>query len=114
MVAVDLPSGVSGSSGAVLGTTVKADITVTFFRKKPGHLLQPGRSLCGEVIVAAIGIRDAVLATIRPATSENDPDGWIGAFPRLAEDTHKYARGHVGVFSGGPSSTGAARLSAHA
>lgn len=112
VVAIDLPSGVSGLSGAVLGATVKADLTVTFFRKKPGHLLQPGRALCGEVVVAGIGIRDDVLETIGPATSENDPANWIAAFPRLAEDTHKYARGHVGVFSGGPSATGAARLSA--
>jgi hydroxyethylthiazole kinase-like uncharacterized protein yjeF len=112
VVAVDLPSGVSGLSGAVLGTTVKADLTVTFFRKKPAHLLQPGRALCGEVVVVDIGICDDVLETIGPATSENDPANWIGAFPRLADDTHKYARGHVGVFSGGPSATGAARLSA--
>lgn len=114
VVAVDLPSGVSGASGAVLGTTARADLTVTFFRKKPGHLLQPGRALCGEVVVVDIGIRDGVLTTIRPATAENQPAGWIEAFPKLAGDTHKYARGHVGVFSGGPSSTGAARLSAMA
>jgi hydroxyethylthiazole kinase-like uncharacterized protein yjeF len=112
VVAVDLPSGVSGLSGEVLGTTVKADLTVTFFRKKPGHLLEPGRSLCGEVVVADIGIRDEVLSAILPLTVENDPANWLGAFPKLTNDTHKYARGHVAVFSGGPSSTGAARLAA--
>jgi hydroxyethylthiazole kinase-like uncharacterized protein yjeF len=112
IVAVDLPSGVSGLSGEVLGTTVSADLTVTFFRKKPGHLLEPGRALCGEVIVADIGIRDHVLASILPLTVENDPANWLGAFPRPTVDTHKYARGHVAVFSGGPSSTGAARLAA--
>lgn len=112
LVAVDLPSGVSGLSGGVLGTTAPADLTVTFFRKKPGHLLEPGRGLCGEVVVADIGIRDEVLSAILPLTSENHPANWLGDFPMLATDTHKYARGHVAVFSGGPSSTGAARLAA--
>jgi ADP-dependent NAD(P)H-hydrate dehydratase / NAD(P)H-hydrate epimerase len=112
VVAVDLPSGVSGLSGAVLGTAVKADLTVTFFRKKPGHLLEPGRGQCGEVIVADIGIRDDVLPAILPLTVENDPANWHSAFPKLSIDTHKYARGHVAVFAGGPSSTGAARMAA--
>jgi ADP-dependent NAD(P)H-hydrate dehydratase / NAD(P)H-hydrate epimerase len=112
VVAVDLPSGVSGLTGAVLGTTAPADLTVTFFARKPGHLLEPGRGLCGEVVVADIGIRDEVLAAILPLTSENHPANWLGDFPMLASDTHKYARGHVAVFSGGPSSTGAARLAA--
>ena len=112
LVAVDLPSGVSGLTGGVLGTTAPADLTVTFFRKKPGHLLEPGRGLCGEVVVADIGIRDEVLSAILPLTSENHPANWLGDFPMLATDTHKYARGHVTVFSGGPSSTGAARLAA--
>jgi hydroxyethylthiazole kinase-like uncharacterized protein yjeF len=114
IAAVDLPSGVSGLSGAVLGIAPKADLTVTFFRKKPGHLLYPGRALCGETIVADIGIPHEVLSTIRPACLENDPANWLAAFPSPADDTHKYARGHVGVFSGGLASTGAARLAAMA
>lgn len=114
VVAVDLPSGVSGNSGAVLGAAFRADLTVTFFRKKPGHLLYPGRELCGETVVADIGIRPDVLDEIRPSCFENGPALWGRRFPRPGAETHKYARGHVGVFSGGPSSTGAARLSAHA
>ena len=61
VIAVDLPSGVSGLSGKALGAAVRADLTVTFFRKKPGHLLYPGRELCGETIVAQIGIVPEVL-----------------------------------------------------
>jgi len=114
IIAVDLPSGVSGDSGRILGSAFRAEITITFFRLKPGHLLYPGRELCGETIVADIGIRPEVFDTIHPACFENTPQLWSGRFPRPAAVTHKYARGHVGVFSGGPFSTGAARLSAKA
>ena len=114
VIAVDLPSGISGDSGKILGSAFRADVTVTFFRRKPGHLLYPGRELCGETLVAEIGIEPRVLDTIRPACFENTPALWGRHFPRPAADTHKYARGHVGVFSGGPSSTGAARLAARA
>lgn len=114
VVAVDLPSGVSGESGAALGAAIKADVTVTFFRRKPGHLLYPGRGLCGETIVADIGIAADLLETIDPSCFENGPGLWIDRFPVPDADSHKYSRGHVGVFSGGPASTGAARLSAMA
>lgn len=112
VVAVDLPSGVSGDSGRVLGTAFQAELTVTFFRLKPGHLLYPGRARCGVTVVADIGIRDAVLADLRPATFENVPELWARHFPLPRPDTHKYRRGHVGVFSGGASATGAARMAA--
>ncbi len=112
VIAIDLPSGISGESGKALGPTVRADITVTFFRKKPGHLLYPGRAFCGETIVADIGISEDVLSAVRPACFENGPALWQESFPQPEVGSHKYARGHVGVFSGGPASTGAARLSA--
>jgi hydroxyethylthiazole kinase-like uncharacterized protein yjeF len=114
VIAVDLPSGISGDSGKALGPAISANITVTFFRKKPGHLLYPGRAHCGETIVADIGIHPSVLKKVSISSFENVPDLWIGDFPVLHVDSHKYARGHVGVFSGGPASTGAARLSAMA
>lgn len=112
VVAVDLPSGLSGASGRVLGNACAADLTVTFFRKKPGHLLEPGRALCGEIVLADIGIAEAILNDVQPNCFENRPNLWRMAWPSLALGTHKYARGAVGVFSGGPFSTGAARLSA--
>lgn len=112
VVAVDLPSGVSGDSGDVLGQAFHASTTVTFARKKPGHVLLPGRERCGEIVLADIGIGDAIITQLEPQTFENTPALWLGDFPVPAIDAHKYRRGHVGVFSGGPSATGAARLAA--
>lgn len=114
VVAVDLPSGVSGASGAVLGDAFRAALTVTFARMKPGHLLQPGRGLCGDTVVADIGISDATVAATGARCFENRLELWRAHYPAPANDTHKYSRGHVGVFSGGLSATGAARLSAMA
>jgi hydroxyethylthiazole kinase-like uncharacterized protein yjeF len=112
ILAVDLPSGISGTSGAVMGTAVKASRTVTFFRKKPGHLLLPGRIHCGPVSVADIGIPASVLAQIAPQTSENLPALWRESFPIPQLTGHKYDRGHAVVVSGRSWSTGAARLAA--
>jgi ADP-dependent NAD(P)H-hydrate dehydratase / NAD(P)H-hydrate epimerase len=111
-IAVDLPSGVSGTSGAVMGAAVRATRTVTFFRRKPGHLLLPGRCYCGLVTVADIGIQTSTLASIRPQTFVNAPPLWAHTFPIPRVDGHKYSRGHAVVVSGGASSTGAARLAA--
>jgi hydroxyethylthiazole kinase-like uncharacterized protein yjeF len=112
-IAIDVPSGISGDTGAVLGpAAVKAIETVTFFRRKPGHLLMPGRLHCGKVTVADIGISDVVLDEIRPQTWANEPLLWLSAFPRPSVTGHKYGRGHVVVVSGKMPSTGAAKLAA--
>ena len=112
VLAVDLPSGINGTSGAVMGGAVRAAETVTFFRKKPAHLLLPGRVHCGRVRVVDIGIDLNVLDEIRPQAFENVPQAWRTSFPVPKIDGHKYARGHVVVVSGDIASTGAARLSA--
>jgi hydroxyethylthiazole kinase-like uncharacterized protein yjeF len=112
VLSVDLPSGINGTSGAVMGVAINATETVTFFRRKPAHLLLPGRLHCGHVRVADIGIAADVLDEIRPRTSENVPQAWQKSFPVPQIDGHKYARGHVVVVSGDMASTGAARLSA--
>jgi ADP-dependent NAD(P)H-hydrate dehydratase / NAD(P)H-hydrate epimerase len=110
--AVDLPSGINGTTGAVMGLAVNATETVTFFRRKIGHVLLPGRLHCGNVRIADIGIAASVLDQIKPRIAINAPNLWAKSFPLPRVDGHKYARGHAVVVSGGVSSTGAARLAA--
>ena len=112
VISVDLPSGINGTSGGVMGAAVNATRTVTFFRRKTGHLLLPGRLHCGAVEVADIGIPEGVLREIRPKTFVNVPALWGNAFPHPSSAGHKYSRGHAVVVSGGSGTTGAARLAA--
>jgi len=112
VLAVDLPSGISGTSGSVMGVAVRATETVTFFRRKPAHLLLPGRTCCGRVRVADIGIDARVLAEIQPRAFENVPAFWRQSFPVPQVAAHKYDRGHAVVVSGALATTGAARLAA--
>ncbi len=114
VVAVDLASGINGTTGAVMGAAVRATRSVTFFRRKLGHVLLPGRVHCGTTEVADIGIRSEVLEHLRPLAVVNDPALWRAQFPRPQIDGHKYRRGHAVVVSGGPVTTGAARLAARA
>jgi hydroxyethylthiazole kinase-like uncharacterized protein yjeF len=112
VVAVDLPSGINGTTAAVMGIAVRATETITFFRKKPAHLLLPGRLHCGRVRVADIGIDARVLDEIKPQAFENTPQFWRKGFPLPRPEAHKYARGHVLVASGDIAATGAARMAA--
>ena len=112
VVAVDIPSGVDGDTGMALNDiAVQADLTVTFGQPKPGHLLMPGRTLCGELLVVDIGIPDAVVRELDPSIQLNDMELWGEAFPDLEVSANKYARGHL-VVLGGAVMCGAARLAA--
>ncbi len=113
IVAVDLPSGVDGDTGACASPSIKAALTVTFARRKPAHLLLPGRALCGDVTLADIGLTDAAIAAVSAKAAENSPDLWRRDFPVPNESSHKYSRGHVLVI-GGANMTGAARLAVRA
>jgi hydroxyethylthiazole kinase-like uncharacterized protein yjeF len=111
LVAIDLPSGLDGDTGAPLGYAPQAALTVTFHRKKPAHVLEPGRELCGEVALADIG-----LAEPSPdwPLNENQPALWRAQFPWPKTSAHKTERGRMAVVSGDALSTGAARLAARA
>lgn len=112
VVAVDCPSGVRGDSGQVAGAAFQCELTVTFHRKQPAHLLFPGRGLCGDIVVADIGIPDGAGEEPGPVIHENDPSQWLAVFPWPRLEANKYERGHTIVVSGGVSATGAARLAA--
>ncbi len=113
VAAIDMPSGIDGDTGAVLGAAPQAALTVTFFRPKPGHVLMPGRLLCGELVVGDIGIPQSVLAEIGPRAWINTPALWGERLPWPEADGHKYRRGHL-LVAGGGTMTGAARLAASA
>ena len=110
IISIDVPSGLDGLTGQPRGACVKANLTITFFRKKPGHLLLPGRMLCGEVVVANIGIPETILPELKIPLRENSKP----AIPDFDSSTHKYKRGHAVVVSGGRFNTGASRLAANA
>ena len=109
IVSVDLPSGLSGDSGKPLGYAPQCALTVTFHRRKIGHVLEPGRSLCGDLVVADIGL---IAAPTR--LFENGPELWVRRFPWPLTASHKHARGRLVVVSGEMTRTGAARLAARA
>ncbi|MBN8530743.1 MAG: NAD(P)H-hydrate dehydratase [Alphaproteobacteria bacterium] len=113
-VAVDVPSGVNADSGEVAGPVLPALFTVTFFRRRPGQLLMPGKRFCGRTLVADIGISDKALTGMEPVAVENVATLWNSRFKAPGPETHKYHAGHAVVLSGDRWHTGAARLAAMA
>ncbi len=114
IVSADVPSGLDGESAQPNGPVFNADLTVTFHRLKPAHLLQPGRTLCGEVDCIDIGIPDSWADEVESCALVNHPELWGDVLQPLKADTHKHARGRLSVLSGPAGAVGAARLSAQA
>jgi hydroxyethylthiazole kinase-like uncharacterized protein yjeF len=106
LIAIDIPSGVDGATGQIHGFAPQAELTITFVRRKPGHLLYPGRALCGDLVLAQIGMPDSIIQAINPQAWRNGP--WLWALPTRAVTGHKYASGDITVLSG--TMPGAARL----
>ena len=113
-VAVDIPSGIHGDTGAALGGTFRAVVTVTFARRKYGHLLLPGREHAGELAVADIGIPAPAIEALGLRVHENAPGLWRAHMPAPSPADHKYSRGHALVVGGDGAHSGAARLAARA
>ncbi|WP_291365582.1 NAD(P)H-hydrate dehydratase [Acetobacter sp. UBA5411] len=109
VVAIDMPSGIDGATGLVRGYARAADLTVTFFRAKPGHLLLPGREYLGQFEVRDIGIPAETLKEITVTSWQNEPGLW--KLPVLGLEAHKYSRGVVSLCAG-EAMPGAARLAA--
>lgn len=109
IVAVDVPSGLDGATGAARGAVARAELTVTFHRLKPGHLLLPGRALCGEVYLADIGMPAGAMLRDQVKTFVNAPDIW--ELPQLSMSGQKYTRGMLSVLAGSEMA-GAARMAA--
>ena len=114
VISVDVPSGIDGETGHVRGSAIRADLTVTFFRRKPGHLLLPGRIFCGELVCAQIGILDSALPRDQQIIMANTPELWSHYFADHNVGSHKYDHGHALVISGDAYKSGAARLAANA
>jgi NAD(P)H-hydrate epimerase len=106
VLAVDIPSGVDGATGELRGKPMPADLTVTFAALKPGLLFQPGRALCGEIVIAGIGLD----ASHAKAHLVGAPDV-AAALPPREPTTHKWRRA-TWVIGGSPGMTGAPQLAA--
>ena len=111
IVAVDIPSGVSGGTGAVQGEAVRADLTVTFGAAKAGLLLFPGAAHAGVVEVEQVGFPPDLIASDLLVVEADDVAAWL---PPREPDTHKRSAGFAVVVAGSRSMTGAAALAGSA
>ncbi len=114
VLAVDLPSGLDATTGAVLGTAVEADVSVTFCRPKLGHYLFPGAARVGDVEVVDIGVPSAWVAASEPGARLLGPE-LLGPLSRPRDpEGHKGTYGHVVLLAGSEAMPGAAVLAANA
>lgn len=109
VLAVDIPSGVSGADGSVSGVAVRADVTLAVQSLKVGHVTGPGSLRCGRIDVADIGIPIDGAHVFLPQREDV-----AAVLPRRRRDTHKYATGVLAVLAGSAGMTGAAILCASA
>lgn len=113
-IAVDIPTGICSDTGQMLGVAFKADLTVTFFRKKRGHVLGKGLEYSGEVVVAPIGMPNKIINKIDVRVFDNCPALWKSKIPRPISSSYKHKRGHTLVFGGRADMSGAGRLAGYA
>lgn len=111
VVAVDLPSGLDADTGAVPGTVLSAQRTVSFGGAKAPHVLGPADRRCGEIEVVEIGVEHELAAPIALGLEDGDIDA---LWPRPTAEDHKYTRGVVGIVAGSEDYPGAALLTVRA
>ncbi len=111
-VAIDLPSGLSADSGALLGDAVHSDLTIVMAVYKPAHLFFPARGLCGEIEVAPVGYPPSVLTDARPLAWVADARFIKAKLPARPPTGHKGTFGRVLVVAGSVGMSGAAILCA--
>jgi NAD(P)H-hydrate epimerase len=113
-LALDLPSGVDGDLGRVLGIAVRATATVTFGFPKRGHYLYPGAAHVGRLTVVDLGIPADVVRENEPRCALLTEEELRHLLPARPRDAHKGTFGHLLLVAGGPGKTGAALLAARA
>ncbi|QDH23993.1 NAD(P)H-hydrate dehydratase [Neokomagataea tanensis] len=111
LVAIDVPSGVCGETGRLLGSVKKAELTISFIRPRPAHFLEPAKALCGEIVCADIGLPADAVNEVKPRVFLNEPGLWL--LPVADRGDHKYSRGVVSI-CGADKMTGAVRIAAQA
>jgi hydroxyethylthiazole kinase-like uncharacterized protein yjeF len=114
VLAIDVPTGMNGNTGQIMGSALIADYTVSFHAPKQGHKLYPGKDLCGKLYIEDIGIPDRVTKTIAPKQYENTPDLWKACLKPRSSQSHKYNYGAVLVVVGDHTMRGASVLSSNA
>jgi len=112
-LAIDLPSGLDADRAAPIGPVARAELTVTFVRPKPAHVLDPACDLCGELVIADLGLPfddEGGPGALHLLTSEE----LARALPVRPAASHKGSFGHVLLVAGGVGKAGAAVLAARA
>jgi len=112
--AIDIPTGVSSDTGQLMPEAIKADITVTFGLPKVGHLLYPGKSYTGALIVEDIGFPKELLNSEDIKLHLVQPEDIRALLPHRPEDAYKGVFGHVVVIGGSLGKTGALKMAANA
>ncbi len=114
VVAVDIPSGIDGNTGNVLGTAMLADLTVSMAVAKAGNLQYPGKEYGGELVVTEIGVPQELLQDVGIRTFQTEGGLVKSLFPRRERDSNKGTYGRVGIITGSQGMTGAGILAAQA
>jgi NAD(P)H-hydrate epimerase len=110
VLALDIPTGLQGDNGAILGYAVRADLTVTFVGLKTGLFMGSGPDCCGEIVFDGLDIPADCYAKVSPQLRRIRKAEVVAALPGRARTAHKGNFGHVLVVGGGAGMPGAVRL----